>query len=287
MADTTVHLAVSGGDDFSFAGAEVPEKIQFGGKQKLVTHEMVGGKRVVDAMGRSDAPLAWSGMLLGQDALRRARYLDYLRISGKQCALTWSEMYFLVVVEEFTADFERFYKIPYHISCTVVQDLAQPITTLIVPSVDDAVRQDVTALQEISGKVNDSKLSKLTADLHSAIKRATSIAQAKQAELQNAQNKIKAKQQDIINIAKEKQAELNGIVQKLQAVQVRATELVAQANIAAGKINDLSKKFPNSTVLQHAAAFANKATAAAQLQVLDNMQNIIGRMQKNLAQIKL
>lgn len=287
MADTTVHLAVSGGEDFSFADFEIPEKIQFGGKQRLVTHEMVGGKRVLDAMGRSDAPLAWSGMLLGKDALKRARYLDYLRISGKLCVLTWSELSYQVVLESFEADFERFYKIPYRLSCTVVQDLAQPITTLIVPSVDDAVRQDVTALHEISGKVNDSKLSKLTADLNSAIKRVTSIAKAKQAELQNAQNKIKAKQQDIINIAKEKQAELNDIVQKLEAVQARAVELVAQANDAAGKINDLSKRFPNSTVLQHAATFANKATAAAQLQVLDNMQNTIGRIKKNLAQIKL
>ena len=57
QADTVLTLG-----DFEFARYEIPEQITFGGDQRLVVHELVGGTRVIDAMGRADAPLEWSGL---------------------------------------------------------------------------------------------------------------------------------------------------------------------------------------------------------------------------------
>ena len=55
---------------------EVPERISFGGRQAIVVHRLPGGARVIDAMGRDDAEIAFSGIFSGPDATRRARTLD-------------------------------------------------------------------------------------------------------------------------------------------------------------------------------------------------------------------
>ncbi len=92
--------------DFEFAAYEIPEKISFGGSQHLTTHELIGGARVIDAMGRSDMPIAWSGVFDGENALERARYLDGLRIAGKSLKLTWSELSYQVIVAELERAYE-------------------------------------------------------------------------------------------------------------------------------------------------------------------------------------
>src|SRR5690348_9079296 len=104
-------------ESVEFSGLEVPENIPFGGDQKLNVHELIGGARVVDAMGRSDMPLEWSGHFLGSTALDRARYVDGLRVAGKAVPLSWSELAYNVVIRTFEADFRNQAWIPYRISC--------------------------------------------------------------------------------------------------------------------------------------------------------------------------
>ena len=55
--DTTINLGV-----FQFANHEIPERVSWGGSQRIAVHELVGGQRVLDAMGRSDRALTWSGL---------------------------------------------------------------------------------------------------------------------------------------------------------------------------------------------------------------------------------
>ena len=68
--------------DVLFADLEVPDHITFGGEQALTVHKLVGGTRIIDAMGRDDMPLEWSGWFMGAEALSRARYLETQRIAG-------------------------------------------------------------------------------------------------------------------------------------------------------------------------------------------------------------
>ena len=44
---------------------EVPEKLTWGGQQQLSVHRLLGGQRVVDAMGADDRTLDWSGPYSG------------------------------------------------------------------------------------------------------------------------------------------------------------------------------------------------------------------------------
>ena len=173
MADTVVTLG-----DFAFERFEVPPSIPFGGAQKLVAHKMVGGARVIDAMGRDDANLKWSGLFEGKDAIARASYLDALRIAGKPLELVWSEYRYTVVIEEFHPDFKRFYRIPYSINCMVVEDQSAPVTSSPPSSVDYYVEQDLLAATPVVQAVNMEAVTACDTALRDAITAAGDLSKA-------------------------------------------------------------------------------------------------------------
>lgn len=132
---------------FQFSGLEIPTQIGFGGSQSLAIHKLVGGERVIDAMGRDDRPLEWSGLFFGANAVDRARELDAMRIAGTPQTLLWNAFNYLVIVRDFSADFRRQYEIPYRLSCEVVSDNTTPITGPTTASIDDAMAQGLSAAQ--------------------------------------------------------------------------------------------------------------------------------------------
>src|SRR5438105_14105562 len=119
MPDTILTLG-----DVSFRHTEVPEKIQIGGEQKLAVHLLVGGQKAIDALGRDDAQLEWSGLLLGANAAWRFRQLDAIRIAGKPVTLSWSEQLYRVVVKSFVADYAREHQIAYRNCCEALEALS-------------------------------------------------------------------------------------------------------------------------------------------------------------------
>lgn len=129
--------------DFAFNQWEIPEKIPFGGSQQLQVHRYLGGGRVVDANGADPMDLSWSGRFQGGDAYLRARRLDTMRALGQVLTLAWDEFRFSVVIREFRADFERFYQLPYSITCCVVQDETQPIYVVPPPTPVAALQTDM------------------------------------------------------------------------------------------------------------------------------------------------
>ena len=122
-------------------GFEVPSRVEFGGKQRLAVHTLIGGARVIDVLGRDDAPLRWRGVLSGAGAGDRARTLDAMRVAGSLQSLTWDAFCYIVVISELKLSFCNSWWIPYEIVCTVQQDLAQSSTisslTLAASVVDD------------------------------------------------------------------------------------------------------------------------------------------------------
>jgi hypothetical protein len=51
-----------------FQDFEVPEQIRFGGSQRLAVHELIGGGRVVDALGDDAGEISFSGIFSSSDA---------------------------------------------------------------------------------------------------------------------------------------------------------------------------------------------------------------------------
>ncbi len=155
--------------DFVFTGAEVPEQIAFGGRQLLNTHKMIGGRRVVQAMGGDDAPLSWSGIFLAKSAPSRARFLDTLRKSGALCTLTWDEFRYQVVIAEFAAPYQKPFRVMYSITFTVVQDMTAPITSVPVISPLDALKSDMNRISALAACGGDSNTPGLASSLSAAL----------------------------------------------------------------------------------------------------------------------
>jgi hypothetical protein len=127
----------------SFAGFEIPERLSFGGAQRLAVHRLPGGARVIDAMGADDAPITWSGIFSGATASERALLLDAMRGAGLTLPLSWDVFFYSVIISEFHADYQAEFWIPYRISCTVVQDEVQ-FAEGIVASLTDQATSDLT-----------------------------------------------------------------------------------------------------------------------------------------------
>ncbi len=120
MSDVTLTLG-----PVLFSGFEIPPFLSFGGTQRLAVHRLPGGARVIDAMGRDDATITWSGIFTGAAASERALLLDTLRGAGLTLPLSWDVFFYSVVISEFTAEYQAGWWIPYRIACTVVQDEVQ------------------------------------------------------------------------------------------------------------------------------------------------------------------
>jgi hypothetical protein len=105
-----------------FRDYELPEWIGWGGRQRLAVHRLPGGRRVIDAMGRDDAAISWSGVFSGEDGAMRARLLDLMRAEGSAWPLNWGSFLYSVVVSGLSVRYERSNWLPYRIECTVLRD---------------------------------------------------------------------------------------------------------------------------------------------------------------------
>ena len=119
----------------AFQRFEIPERIQFGGRQRLTVHLMPGGGRVVDIMGADEGPVAWSGVFSGPEAAERVRLLERLRRDGAPLGLSWDGWRFTVVIESFEAEAMNPAWIPYRIRTFVVAtDAAAALDAVLAPA---------------------------------------------------------------------------------------------------------------------------------------------------------
>lgn len=164
MSDLTVTLG-----DITLVDLETPERMPWGGEQQLVVHKMVGGARTIDAMGQDEAPIEWSGWILGPDAVSRAQSIDAMRVGGLPQKLTWHGFTYQVIVRSFLPVFERFYQIPYRINCEVVQNNTEPVVSAATPDIDQAVIADNASADSLVTTIDDPQLSTLMASVDSQI----------------------------------------------------------------------------------------------------------------------
>ncbi len=106
----------------TFDGWEIPGDINFGGQQQLVTHKLIGGQRIVEAMGPDPDNIRWRGRFRGPDALGRAQAVDAMRQAGAAVPLTWGGLFYMVVIQHFKPSYEKGWEIPYEIECVVSGD---------------------------------------------------------------------------------------------------------------------------------------------------------------------
>jgi hypothetical protein len=130
---------------FVFADFEVPEKVTWGGTQRMNVHKFVGGGRIIDTMGPDDADIVWSGIFLSPDASLRADELDRMRRSGGVWELLFPNRYYQVVINQFSADTRHSSWVPYRITCTVLDDLSAYLPPASPPALQAAIQDFVAA----------------------------------------------------------------------------------------------------------------------------------------------
>lgn len=164
MTDTTITL---GG--FQFRDMEIPDKINFGGEHKLVVHELVGGQRIIDAMGRNDTNIEWTGLIQGSDAIDRALQLENFRTSGQPITLTWFNLSYEVVVEKFIAHTEKYYQVIYEIGCKTVVSGNNPFGLSSLLGFDQSILNDLSIGNNLATTLNIPSINNAMSSLTSSI----------------------------------------------------------------------------------------------------------------------
>lgn len=136
--------------NLDFANFEIPSFVQFGGSQRVAVHDLLGGGRLIDTMGRDDAVLTWSGVFSGRDAGDRARTLDAMRVEGQDLQLTWDAFAYVVVLTNAEFQFRNPWWITYRVRCTVLFDTAHSPNE-VSTTVGDAILSDLNAVPSVAG----------------------------------------------------------------------------------------------------------------------------------------
>jgi len=134
-----------------FQDMEVPEKISFGGKQRVAVQNLIGGGRVVSALGIDDGKISFSGIFSGSDAVSRAQLLDAARALGASIPLLWDSFFYTVVIEGFTAEYRKTNLIPFSITCVVVNDPLASLAALTAP-IANLIGNDLSVASALSGQ---------------------------------------------------------------------------------------------------------------------------------------
>ncbi len=114
MQDSPIHIG-----PITLQGFEIPPSVRFGGRQRLVTHILGGGRRFVEQLGPDDGEVAFEGTFSGPNAEARVRAFDTLRLSGAIVWLQWETFRRLVVVKSFVTEYHNPWWISYKVSCVV------------------------------------------------------------------------------------------------------------------------------------------------------------------------
>jgi hypothetical protein len=183
-----------------------------------------------------------------------------MREAGEPQQLTWSELDFVVVIRDFRADFQRFYQIPYTITCEVVQDLTLSTAGLGEPGIDDLISGDLGTASGLMSSISDSTLGSLFSSVQSAIQGVSSFANAAQ-------------------------STLNGVLQPIAAFRTQAQTLIAQTNNTLMNVTTLGGILPNNPISTQVSKITQQIVAAQNLPTLVQLDRVVGRIQGNIGSI--
>lgn len=146
---------------------EVPQRVSYGGRQRLVTHYLADGRRLIDVLGPEELDIRFKGSATGPSAMDRVRHLDRMRSHGEQTVLRWSGLRFPVIVRELALEYRSESWIDYDLTCVVLDPGAEAATSNLRSAGDEVVRR----IDELAPTLDD-------ADRSLIIRLRTSIAQA-------------------------------------------------------------------------------------------------------------
>lgn len=168
---------------FTFSDFAIPPNINGGGDQKIAAKDLVGGQRIVDVMGIVQDDISFSGLFLESQAEEKMKLLDGFRTAGLPLPLIYSLSVYLVTIKTFKWVFDRNYQIHYSITCTVIQDLTNPISDFSFSSYNDAISGLQTQANSLSSSIGNPNITNAMSSVNSSIAAVPSIQDATTAQL--------------------------------------------------------------------------------------------------------
>lgn len=245
--------------DFEFQGLEVPESATPGaGKQQLIMHKLVGGKRVIDVMGVDYEPISWSGWITGATAGERVTELETLRDAGNPLVFSLDGYHFNVILSNFTPRFEHVYRRYYSLELTVIERLDAPISTNALSGTLDAlINSDVGDALGLSSIINVDSVTSAIGAVKDAVSQVQGFANATIDTVQT-------------------------VVRPIVAAQQVVQSVISQVGASINDITTLGGLVPGNPVSNAANNVLREGAALTQLAPLYQMQSTLYRLQKNV-----
>lgn len=263
-------------DGFVFQDFEIPSEIAFGGSQALSVKKLIGGERVIDAMGSDDRPLEWSGRFRGKDAVSRALQLDAKRRAGRAVSLTWGELSFQVIIARFEPVFQQAFEVPYSISCEVVPaPLASSVNADV--GVDQMVKGDLDKITALAGRI-----SAFAADAQTALIRVNNLITAPGAALSDLVGAFTDAAALVPNFASATRASLAPMFTALSALRAAVDGYLGAADDTLSLAANPGAVDPGVSAPLLVTALIDQVSAMTQASDLQDLASYLGRVDTNL-----
>lgn len=270
-------------ESITFQELELPQQITFGGEQLISVHQLIGGTRILDALGPSDAPMSWAGVFTTSSAVDRARFCDTLRRTGEECTLTWGEFSYTGVISSFSADYTRggLY-VPYRITLSVAEDKTSFIYSAPLPSAQAQITADMYRSSKLSGCIGDSTLAGFTTAVNSAVASVVAAIQPIAKGLTDAVSAVSQSASCVVSVVNNAVATVQAALTPIAQAQAQAQVLITSAEQTITGISTAGGLLPGNPVAKMTGNFITQVNAAIQLPPLYEYHAIMGRMSANM-----
>jgi len=244
--------------DFEFLDFELPERIVIPGRQKTVTHQMIGGRRLVDVLGVEYDPITWSGIFTGDTTSSRVSMLEQMRDAGEALTMTLSGYSFDVVITEFNPVYEFEYRRPYSITLAVVQRNDSPLQTdSLTGALNALIDSDIGQALNLSSVIDVDEVTSAVSTVQTAVSTVKDYATA---------------------TVDQVQAVVRPIIAAQQIVQMS----ISSIENSLGEITTLGGIIPGNPISKTVNNLLAQADGMTRLPALYNLGSVLERVNKNV-----
>jgi hypothetical protein len=247
--------------DFIFQDMEIPESINFGGAQLLSVKKLIGGGRVIDAMGKDPDPPQWSGTFfpsLFDSALDRALVIQGMKDSGLPLLLSYDQILLMVLISKFEPDYQLGH-IPYKITLEVLDDLTAPVSINPFSDITAVITADVNSIVSLAAAVNSAIISNTVTNFAAQVAAVASFDNASY-------------------------SDVAPIIQAASAALTAVDLLSATTDTTLSSVSTPGGIMPSTSPAANLAAFEAQLAANNQQTGLVQLQGLFGRVIQNLNQ---
>ncbi|TKI03586.1 hypothetical protein [Martelella alba] len=242
----------------TLAGFEIPERIALPGKQKVVIHQMIGGKRVFDVLGVEYDALTWSGIINGPNASSRVQSLELIRDAGKVVTLTCDDFSFDGIITSFTPVYEYEFRRPYSIEMAVLKRNDAPVKVdALTGALTGLVNSDVGQALGLADVIDIDSVTAAVKKVQSVVSTVSDFAHATVSTIQT-------------------------IVAPIVAAQNLVTSSISSLESSALQITTLGGLVPGNPISKTITNLLTQRDSQIQLTGLYALGSVLGRLYKNV-----